>query len=95
MTRPSRRSPSAPFVPPRRPRGGVWPWVWRYLAFLAVAAVVLALLVKAPPGWFDVVRAWLGQNVAFVLVAALIVWSAIMLTVRLRRRRRPPPPVRR
>lgn len=95
MTRSSRPNPSAPFVPPRRPRGGVWPWVWRYLAFLAVVAVVLALLVNAPPDWFDAVRAWLGQNVAFVLVAALIMWSVIMLTVRLRRRKRRPAPVRR
>ena len=94
MIRSSRPNPSAPFVPPRRPRG-VWPWVWRYLVFLAVVAVVLALLVNAPPGWFAEARVWLGQNVAFVLVAALVLWSAIMLTVRLRRRKRRPAPVRR
>ncbi|MDO8531265.1 MAG: hypothetical protein Q7T26_03710 [Dehalococcoidia bacterium] len=95
MARPARRSPVPP-IPPRRPRGpSTEGWVWRYVAFLAVVVVVLVLLVSAPPDWFEGVRLWMGQNVAFVLVAALAVWSAIVLVVRLRRRNRRLPPVRR
>ncbi|MBI4308407.1 MAG: hypothetical protein HY684_06340 [Chloroflexi bacterium] len=69
-------------------RGGLRSLLWRYLIFLAVLIAVFLLLLSAPAGWFSAVSRWMEQNVAIVLVVAVVLWLLIAVGVRQLRGRR-------